>query len=109
MAPLGCEWALPLLRRAYEQPGAERLSLPGRLALVSRARATEPDRPRSPGADATSGGSLAASGADPSSISPAPHGRHYLRQEPDAETRQSGSVEGVMGNHDSYSDLGWGG
>ena len=39
-----------------------------------------------------------------SSLSSAPHGRRYLRQEPDAEIRLSGSVEGVVSDHDSYSD-----
>jgi hypothetical protein len=41
-----------------------------------------------------------------SSLSSAPHGRHYLRQEPDAGNPLVGSVDGVMSNRDPYSDSG---
>jgi hypothetical protein len=40
--------------------------------------------------------SLAASAYRLPSLSPAPHGRRHLRQEPDAGVRSSGSVEGVV-------------
>ena len=56
------EWALPLLRRAHEQPGAVRLPVPGGLALASRAVAAQPDRPRPLGPDAAADRPLAASG-----------------------------------------------
>jgi hypothetical protein len=37
-----------------------------------------------------------------------PARRHYLRQEPDAETRSSESVEGLIRNRHSYADSGEG-
>src|SRR5882762_3544149 len=80
----GGAWAHPILRRAHEHTGAAALSLPSRVALALRAVAAQPERPRSLGSYAAPHHSLAASAFRLSSLSPAPHERHHLRQEPDA-------------------------
>ena len=54
------------------------------LALAPRAVAAQPERPRPLGPDAAADRPLAPSCSHLSSLSPAPHGRHHLRQEPDA-------------------------
>ena len=80
----GGAWTHPLLRSAHEQPGAGSFSIPSRTALASRAVAAQPERPRPLGSHAAPHHSLAASAYRLSSLSPAPHGRPHLRQEPDA-------------------------
>src|SRR5713101_6219385 len=80
----GGAWAYPVLRSAHEQPGAGSLSIPSGAALASRAVAAQPERPRPLGSHAAPHHSLAASAYRLSSLSAAPHGRYYLRQEPDA-------------------------
>ena len=66
------------------QPALCDLSVPSRTALASRAVAAQPERPRPLGSHAAPHHSLAAFAYRLSSLSPAPHGRHHLRQEPDA-------------------------
>jgi hypothetical protein len=77
-------WTLSLLRSAHEPTGAGAFSIPSRLVLASLAVAAEPERPRSLGSNAAPHHSLAAFAFCLSSLSFAPHGRYYLRQEPDA-------------------------
>ena len=60
------------------------LSVPSGTALASRAVAAQPERSRPLGSHAAPHHSLAACAYCLSSLSPAPHGRHHLRQEPDA-------------------------
>src|SRR5271167_122084 len=84
MAASGGAWTPPILRGAHEPTGAVDLSLPSRAALASRAVATKPEWPRALGSYAAPHQPLVASAYCLSSLSPAPHGRYYLRQEPDA-------------------------
>src|SRR5258708_37534358 len=84
MAAGGCGWTLSILRSAHEPTGADDFSVPSRLVLASLAVAAEPERPRSLGSYAAPHHSLAAFAFCLSSLSSAAHGRHYLRQEPDA-------------------------
>jgi len=77
-------WTHPLLRRAHESTGAVAFSLPGGVALASFAVATKPERPLSLGPYAAPHHTLAADALCLSPLSPPSHGRHYLRQEPDA-------------------------
>ena len=80
----GGRWAYPVLRRAHELPGAGSFSIPSGTALASRAVLAQPERPRPLGSYAALDRSLAATAFCLSSLSPAPHARYYLRQEPDA-------------------------
>src|SRR6267143_683707 len=73
-----------ILRCAHEHTGAADFSVPSRMALAPRAVAAQPERPRPVGSYAAPHRSLAACAFRLSSLSPAPHGRSYLRQEPDA-------------------------
>src|SRR5271167_2942660 len=84
MAASGGAWTPPILRGAHEPTGAVDLSVPSRAALASRAVATKPEWPRTLGSYAAPHQPLVASAYCLSSLSPAPHGRYYLRQEPDA-------------------------
>src|SRR5882672_2764962 len=77
-------WTHPILRSAHEQLGAGSFSIPSGTALASRAVAAQPEWPHPLGPHAAPYHSLAASAYHLSSLSPAPHGRHHLRQEPDA-------------------------
>src|SRR2546425_1259476 len=89
----------------HESTGAVSLSVPGGMALASRVVATQPEWPHPLGPHAASHHSLAAFAYRLSSLSSPPHGRPHLRQEPDAVAPLVGSVEGVVSDHDSYSDL----
>jgi hypothetical protein len=82
--PSRCYLGDLVLRRAHEPLGAGAFSLPSGTTLASRAVAAQPERTRTLGTDAAPHHSLAASAYRLSSLSPAPHGRHHLRQEPDA-------------------------
>src|SRR6266446_5089416 len=84
MAASGGTWAHPILRRASEPKRAVDFSVPSGAALASRAVAAQPERPRPVGSHAAPHQPLVASAFCLSSLSPAPHGRRYLRQEPDA-------------------------
>src|SRR6266478_10158727 len=84
MAASSGAWTHPLLRRAHEPTGVVSLSVPSGAALASHAFAAQPQRPRALGSHAAPHHSLAACAYRLSSLSPAPHGRHHLRQEPDA-------------------------
>src|SRR5260221_7485913 len=84
MAASGGAWTHPVLRSAPEPKCAVDFSVPSGRALASRAFAAQPERPRPLGSHAAPHHSLAASAYRLSSLSPAPHGRHHLRQEPDA-------------------------
>src|SRR5712671_1945888 len=84
MAASGGAWTHPLLRGAHEPTGVVSLSVPSGTALASRAVAAQPDRPRPLGSHAAPYHPLAATAFCLSSLSPASHGRHHLRQEPDA-------------------------
>src|SRR4029077_11503744 len=84
MAASGGAWTHPVLRSAPEPKCAVDLSVPSGRALASRAFAAQPKRPRPLGSHAAPHHSLAASAYRLSSLSPAPSGRHYQRQEPDA-------------------------
>src|SRR6267154_1036584 len=64
--------------------GAHDFSVPSRLALASLVVAAEPERPRPLRPHAAPHHSPAASAFCLSSLSFAAHGRHHLRQEPDA-------------------------
>src|SRR5205823_5059686 len=80
----GGAWTPSVLRSAHEQIGAGSFSIPSGTALASRAVAAQPERTRPLGSYAAPYHSLAAIAFCLSSLSPAPHGRHHLRQEPDA-------------------------
>src|SRR5467141_2810708 len=80
----GGAWTYPVLRSAHEQLGAGSFSIPSGAALASRAVAAQPERPRPLGSHAAPYQPLAATSFCLSSLSPASHGRHHLRQEPDA-------------------------
>src|SRR6266478_2717474 len=80
----GGAWTHPVLRSAHEQLGAGSFSIPSGAALASRAVAAQPERPRPLGSHAAPYQPLAATSFCLSSLSPASHGRHHLRQEPDA-------------------------
>src|SRR5467141_3914739 len=80
----GGAWTHPVLRCAAEPKRAVDFSVPSGAALASRAFAAQPKRPRPLGSYAAPHHSLAASAYHLSSLPPAPHGRHHLRQEPDA-------------------------
>src|SRR5580692_11549294 len=84
MVASGGAWPRPVLRRAHESQCAVAVSVPGRAALASRAVAAQPERSRPLGTHAAPHPSLVAASCCLSSLSSAPHGRHYLRQEPDA-------------------------
>src|SRR5579862_8259393 len=84
MAALGGEWALPLPWSAYERSRAAHLPVSDRLALASRAFATQSERPHPLGPNAAADQPLAPCCSRLSSLSLAPHGRYHLRQEPDA-------------------------
>src|ERR1700681_3793471 len=84
MVASGGAWPRPVLRGAYEPFGAGAFSIPSGTAVVWCAVAAQPERSRPLGAHAAPHHSLAASAYHLSSLSPAPHGRHHLRQEPDA-------------------------
>jgi hypothetical protein len=73
-----------VLRSAPEPTRAVALSVPSGAALASRAFAAQPKRPRPLGPHAAPHHSLAPCAYHLSSLSPASHGRHHLRQEPDA-------------------------
>src|SRR5260370_33213918 len=77
-------WTHPLLRSALEWLRAGRVPTSDRLALAPSALAPQPERPRPLGQNETLDRPLAASRTRISSLSTAPHGRHYLRKEPDA-------------------------
>src|ERR1700722_13469371 len=77
-----CEIGAAML--ADEQLGAGSFSIRSGTALASCAVAAQPERPRTLGSHAAPHHSLAASAYRLSSLSPAPHGRPHLRQEPDA-------------------------
>src|SRR5258708_541853 len=80
----GGAWTHPVLRSALEPQRAVDLSVPSGAALASRAVAAQPEWPRPVGPHAAPQHSLAASAFGLSPLSPAPHRRHPLRQEPDA-------------------------
>src|ERR1700722_150886 len=80
----GGTWTYPVLRSAHEQLGAGSFSIPSGTALASRAVAAQPERARPLGSHAAPYHPLAATAFDLSSLSPASHGRRYLRQEPGA-------------------------
>src|SRR6516225_5544562 len=61
MAAFGSEWALPLLRRAYEHPVAAHLPVSDRLALAPRAFAAQSERPHPLGPHAAADHPLAPS------------------------------------------------
>src|ERR1017187_2255541 len=84
MAASGGAWTQPILRCAHEPTGAAHIVVPSGTALASRAVAAQSERPRPLGSHAAPHHSLAASAYRLSSLSSAPHGRYYLRQEPDA-------------------------
>src|SRR6266853_5087939 len=84
MAASGGSWTCSILRGAHEHLGAVDFSVPNRRALASRAVAAQPDWPGPLGSHAAPHHSLAAVAFCLSSLSLAPHGRRYLRQEPDA-------------------------
>src|SRR5215831_11293541 len=84
MAASGGAWTRPLLRSAHEPTGAVSLSVPSGTALVSRAVAAQPEWTPALGPHAASHHPLAAYAYRLSSLSSPPHGRHHLRQEPDA-------------------------
>src|ERR1700686_163743 len=84
MAASGGAWTHPLLRSAPEPKRAVDLSVPSGAALASRAVAAQPERSRPLGSHAAPHPPLAARAYRLSSLSPAPHGRRHLRQEPDA-------------------------
>jgi len=71
-------------QRVAHAAGAGRIPLPGWPALVPRSGAAEPQGPRLLGTHATAHRAMAASGSYMSSLSPASHERHHLRQEPSA-------------------------
>src|ERR1700720_2136151 len=107
MAASGGAWTHPVLRRAHEPTCAAHISVPSGAALALRAVAAKSERPRPLGPHAAPHRSLAATAFRLSSLSPAPHGRRYLRQEPDAGNPLVRIRGGVMGNHDPYSDSGF--
>src|SRR5260370_40283589 len=76
--------AHPVLRIALELNRAVDLSVPSGTAVASRAVAAQSERSRTLGSHAAPHQPLAAGAYRLSSLSPAPHGRRYLRQEPDA-------------------------
>src|SRR5205807_9311772 len=80
----GGAWTPRILRCAHQHTGAAGFSVPSRMALAPRAVAAQPERPRPLGSYAAPHRSLAACAFRLSSLSPAPHGRSHLRQEPDA-------------------------
>src|SRR5690606_38371005 len=84
VAAVGCRWAHPLLRRAFEQPGAPPLPIPSRLALAPCLVASEPERPSPLEPDAANHRPMVASRSRVPPLSPEATWRHYLRQEPDA-------------------------
>src|SRR5260370_23366211 len=84
MAASGGAGTHPVLRSAPEPKRAVDLSVPSGAAVASRAVAAQSERSRTLGSHAAPHHSLAACAFCLSSLSPAPHGRRYLRQEPDA-------------------------
>jgi hypothetical protein len=75
----GCGWTHSLLRCAYQQRRAVHVSVPSGLAPASRALAPQSECPCALGPDAAPDRPLVVSRSYLSSLSPAPHGRHYLR------------------------------
>src|SRR5215470_5094870 len=73
-----------LLRSAAKPIGAKAVSIPRGLALAAHAVAAQPERRCPLASYAAPDRPLAASACCLSSLSSAAHGRHYLRQEPDA-------------------------
>src|SRR5580700_8960911 len=71
---------------------------------ISCAVAAQPECRHPLGPHAASHHPLAAYAYRLSSLSSPPHGRHHARQEPDAVVPLVRSVEGVMSDHDPYSD-----
>ena len=80
----GGAWTQPVLRSAPEPKRAVDLSVPSGTALASRAVAAQPEWSCPLGSHAAPHPPLAACAFRLSSLSSAPHGRRYLRQEPDA-------------------------
>src|SRR5216683_608069 len=83
-AASGGAWTHPVLRSAPEPKRAVDLSVPSGAALASRVVAAQSERSRPLGPHAAPHQPLAATAFCLSSLSPAPPGRRYLRQEPDA-------------------------
>lgn len=105
VAELGGPEAPPLLRSAHELSRTQPVPLPpGGPALASRPVAAQPERPRTLGPNGAAHRPLDATRPHLSPPILSASWCHHLRQEPDAEGRSSGFVEGVVGNHDSYSD-----
>src|SRR5207247_8773786 len=73
-----------VLRGANEQAGAVHVLFPGRVGLVPRPEAAQPDCPAHLGADAAAHSALAPTSAHHSPVSLEAAGRCHLRQEPDA-------------------------
>jgi hypothetical protein len=95
-------------REALTGVVAEEIDLEIASLLPADMREAEREWPDVVGADSTAYRAPAAIFAPLSSLSPAPPRRHHVRQEPHAAIPLlSGSVEGAMGNHDSYSDSSW--
>src|SRR6266513_4111636 len=80
----GRAWTHRLLRGAHERRGAAAVSRPHRVVVVSRAVPAQSQRPPVLGAYASLARPLASRCTRLPSLSSAPYGRHYLRQEPDA-------------------------
>src|SRR3974390_2316611 len=84
MAASGGAWTHPLFRSAQEPTGAVSFPVPSGTPLVPRVVAAQPEWPHPLGPHAARHHSLVAFAYRLSSLSSAPHGRRYLRQEPDA-------------------------
>jgi len=106
---LGREGSRPILRRAHERPGTERLSVRCRVDLVARVAAAQSMPPHHGAPTAKPGRPMAAHPAHLPSLSVRAPGRHHPRWEPDAVIPHVRICAGGAGRPASLPRQDWGG